>query len=159
MAVDGNPVDAVWRDRPAPPLAPVTLRDPALAGESAADKIARVQKAIGEQKLDALVISDPHSVAWTFNIRGGDVNFKPLPLSWALIPRSGRPTLFIDARKLSNAVRDALAPIAEIAEPAGLVRAVKMAASGGATVRLDQATAPALLAARIEAAGGKVSTR
>lgn len=157
VAVDGNPVDAVWRDRPAPPLAPVTLRDPALAGESAADKIARVQKALGEQKLDALVISDPHSVAWTFNIRGGDVNFTPLPLSWALIPRSGRPTLFIDARKLSNAVRDALAPITEIAEPVLLERAVEMAAAGGATVRLDQATAPALLAARIEAAGGKVS--
>ena len=157
VAVDGNPVDAVWRDRPAPPLAPVTLRDPALAGESAAGKIARVQKALGEQKLDALVISDPHSVAWTFNIRGGDVNFTPLPLSWALIPRSGRPTLFIDARKLSNAVRDALAPITEIADPTELQRAVEMAASGGATVRLDQATAPALLAARIEAAGGKVS--
>lgn len=157
VAVDGNPLDAVWQDRPEFPLAPVTLRDPALAGESAADKIVRVQRALAEQKLDALVISDPHSVAWTFNIRGGDVNFTPLPLSWALVPRSGRPTLFVDARKLSNATRDALAPITEIAEPTLLERAVEMAASGGATVRLDQATAPALLAARIEAAGGTVS--
>ncbi|WP_371347648.1 aminopeptidase P family protein [Ancylobacter sp. IITR112] len=157
VAVDGNPVDAVWPDRPAPPLAPVTLRDPALAGENASDKIARVQAALAEQKLDALVISDPHSVAWTFNIRGGDVNFTPLPLSWALVPRSGRPTLFVDARKLSNATRDALAPVTEIAEPARLEDAVALAATGGATLRLDQATAPALLAARIEAAGGTVS--
>ncbi|MDQ0348431.1 aminopeptidase P family protein [Ancylobacter vacuolatus] len=157
VAVDGNPLDAVWHDRPAPPLAPVTLRDPALAGESAPDKIARVQAALAEQKLDALVISDPHSVAWAFNIRGGDVNFTPLPLAWALIPRSGRPTLFVDGRKLSNAARDALATFTEIAEPMLLERAVEKAAASGATVRLDQATAPSLLAARIESAGGKAS--
>ncbi|GLK70417.1 aminopeptidase P family protein [Ancylobacter dichloromethanicus] len=158
VAVDGNPLDAVWHDRPAAPLAPVTLRDPALAGESAPDKIGRVQAALGEQKLDALVLSDPHSVAWTFNIRGGDVAFTPLPLSWALVPQSGRPTLFVDGRKLSNTARDALAQFTEIAEPVLLERAVEMAASGGATVRLDQSTAPSLLAARIEAAGGKVSS-
>ncbi|MCK0208044.1 aminopeptidase P family protein [Starkeya koreensis] len=157
VAVDGNPVDAVWLDRPAPPLAPVTLRDPALAGEAAPDKIARIKAALAEQKLDALVISDPHSVAWTFNIRGGDVAFTPLPLSWAIVPREGRPTLFVDGRKLSNAARDSLAQVAEIAEPVLLERAVEMAAGGGATIRLDQATAPSLLAARIEAAGGKVS--
>jgi Xaa-Pro aminopeptidase len=157
VAVEGNPLDAVWHDRPAPPLAPVTLRDPALTGESAPDKIARVQASLAEQKLDALVISDPHSVAWAFNIRGGDVSFTPLPLSWALIPRAGRPTLFVDGRKLSNAARDALATFTEIAEPALLERAVEMAAAGGATLRLDQATAPCLLAARIEAAGGKAS--
>ncbi|CAA0104597.1 Uncharacterised protein [Starkeya nomas] len=157
-AVEGNPVDAVWTDRPAAPLAPVMLREAALAGEAAADKIARVQAALAEQKLDALVISDPHSVAWIFNIRGGDVAFTPLPLSWALVPKEGRPTLFVDGRKLSNTARDALAQVAEIAEPALLERAVEMIAGSGATLRLDQATAPALLAARIEAAGGKVSS-
>ncbi|QFR33361.1 aminopeptidase P family protein [Ancylobacter sp. TS-1] len=158
VAVDGNPLDAVWEDRPAPPLAPVTLRDPALAGEATPDKIARVQATLAEQKLDALVISDPHSVAWAFNIRGGDVAFTPLPLSWAIVPNDGRPTLFVDGRKLSNAARDALGQFTEIAEPVLLERAVELAASGGGTIRLDQATAPSLLAARIEAAGGKVST-
>ncbi|WP_428031276.1 aminopeptidase P family protein [Ancylobacter sp.] len=158
VAVDGNPLDAVWIDRPAAPLAPVTLRDPALAGESAPEKIGRVQAALAEQKLDALVLSDPHAVAWTFNIRGGDVNFTPLPLSWALVPRAGRPTLFVDGRKLSNAAREALAQFAEIAEPVLLERAVEMVAAGGAVIQLDQATAPALLAARVEAAGGKVSS-
>ncbi|MCJ8144670.1 aminopeptidase P family protein [Ancylobacter sp. A5.8] len=157
VAVDGNPVDAVWADRPAAPRAPISLRAPELAGATVEDKLARLQNALGEEKLDALVISDPHGVAWTFNIRGGDVSFTPLPLSWALVPREGRPTLFVDGRKLTNTTRDALAQIAEIAEPMLLERAVELAASGGATVRLDQATAPALLAARIEAAGGKVS--
>lgn len=157
VAVDGNPIDAVWDDRPTAPLAQVTLRDAALAGQTADEKLERLRAALKDDKLDALVISDPHGVAWTFNIRGGDVAFTPLPLSWAIVPREGRPTLFVDGRKLSNAVRNELSGIAEIAEPVMLERALELVASGGATIRLDQATAPALLAARIEAAGGKVS--
>ncbi|MDQ0510245.1 aminopeptidase P family protein [Ancylobacter amanitiformis] len=158
VAVDGNPVDAIWSDRPPVPVAPVTLRDPALAGEGVDEKLARVSVALAEQKLDALVLSDPHAVAWTFNIRGGDVRFTPLPLSWAILRRDERPMLFVDGRKLSNATRDALARHAEILEPVLLERAVERLATGGTAIRLDQATAPALLAARIEAAGGRVSS-
>ena len=157
VAVDGNPIDAVWADRPAAPVAPVTLRDPALAGETTESKLARIRDKLAAEKLDAVVLSDPHGVAWTFNIRGGDVSFTPLPLAWAVVPREGRPTLFVDARKLSNAVRDALAAHAEIAEPVMLERALDLIAAGNALIRLDQATAPALLASRIEAAGGRVS--
>ncbi|MCS0497515.1 aminopeptidase P family protein [Ancylobacter sp. MQZ15Z-1] len=158
VAVDGNPVDAVWADRPSAPTAPVELRDLALAGESTEDKLARIRTALAEEKLDALVISDPHAVAWSFNIRGGDVAFTPLPLSWAIVPREGRASLFIDGRKLSNTARHELAHHAEIIEPVFLDRAIDKAATGGAVIRLDQATAPALFAARIEAAGGRVST-
>lgn len=157
VAVEGNPLDAVWTDRPPAPLAPVVIRDPALAGEPVEVKLDRLRAALAEQKLDATVLSDPHGVAWTFNIRGGDVDFTPLPLSWAIIPAMGRPTLLIDGRKLSNAARDELSRHAEIVEPAYLERTLELIAANGAVIRLDQATAPALLAARIEAAGGKVS--
>ncbi|HEY9212919.1 MAG TPA: aminopeptidase P family protein [Ancylobacter sp.] len=157
VAVEGNPLDAVWTDRPPTPLAPVVIRDPALAGEPVEAKLDRLRAALAEQKLDATVLSDPHGVAWTFNIRGGDVAFTPLPLSWAIIPAVGRPTLLIDGRKLSNAARDELSRHAEIVEPVYLERTLELIAANGAVIRLDQATAPALLAARIEAAGGKVS--
>ncbi|WP_029353058.1 aminopeptidase P family protein [Bosea sp. 117] len=157
VAVDSNPLDAVWADRPSPPVAPVTIRDPALAGEGVEDKLGRLRAALKAEKLDAVVLSDPHAVAWTFNIRGGDVAFTPLPLSWAIVPADGRPTLLIDGRKLSNEVRYELARHAEIVEPVYLDRSIDLIAATGATIRLDQATAPAALAARIEAAGGKVS--
>ena len=77
------------------------------------------------------------------------------PLSWAIIPAVGRPTLLVDGRKLSNAARDELSRYAEIVEPAYLERSLELAAANGAVIRLDQATAPALLATKIEAAGGK----
>ncbi|MEZ0211791.1 MAG: aminopeptidase P family N-terminal domain-containing protein, partial [Xanthobacteraceae bacterium] len=157
VALDSNPLDAVWLDRPPPPLAPVTIRDPALAGEGVESKLARIAQALRRDKLDAVVLSDPHAVAWTFNIRGGDVAFTPLPLSWAIVPADGRPTLLVDGRKLSNAARDTLAGHAEILEPALLDKALDLIASSGATIRLDQASAPMRLAARIEAAGGTVS--
>src|SRR5205085_2603825 len=108
VPVDSNPIDAIWSDRPAPPLAPVTMHDLKFAGEPAAEKLARIQTEIAKLKADALVVSDPHNVAWTFNIRGSDVSHTPLPLSFAIVRREGRASIYIDGRKLSNEARDYL---------------------------------------------------
>jgi len=155
VAVDGNPVDAIWSDRPTAPLAPVRLHDLKFAGAAAEEKIRRIREALAKDKLDSVVLSDPASVAWTFNIRGGDVSHTPLPLSWALVPREGEPLLFVDGRKLSNEVRDALARLAEIREPSALADSLAEYARGK-TIRLDQGTAPKILAERVESAGGKI---
>ncbi|HLL27099.1 MAG TPA: aminopeptidase P family protein [Xanthobacteraceae bacterium] len=155
--VPTNPVDAIWTDRPPPPLSPVTLRDLSLAGETSERKLARIREALKKDQLDAAVLSDPASVAWAFNIRGNDVLHTPLPLSWAIVPREGMPSLFIDGRKLSNTVRDALAKLASIEEPIQFTAALKKVAAGGRTIRLDQATASSALADAIEQAGGIVS--
>ena len=72
-------------------LGPVTLHDLRFAGEEATTKLAQLRPEIGRLKADALVISDPHAVAWTFNIRGSDVAHTPLPLAFAVVPREGRP--------------------------------------------------------------------
>src|SRR5256885_6948867 len=68
VAVESNPIDAVWSDRPAPPLAPVVVHELKFAGEPATEKLARIQAEIAKLKAEALVVSDPHNVAWTFNI-------------------------------------------------------------------------------------------
>ncbi len=155
VAVDSNPVDAVWTEHPAPPLAPVTLHGLQFAGESEAGKLKRIEAEIIKLGVDALVLSDSHAVAWTFNIRGGDVAHTPLPLSYALMPRSGRPVLFIDHRKLSNSVRDQLSQTADIAEPAALTAKLVELARTGASIGLDSATAADALSRLIESAGGK----
>ena len=69
------------------------MRNETLAGESSAAKLTRIQAEIGKLKADALIVSDPHNVAWAFNIRGADVEHTPLPLSFARLPRDGRPAL------------------------------------------------------------------
>ena len=124
------------------------------AGETAAAKLARIRDAALKQKLDALVLSDAHAVAWAFNIRGADVAHTPLPLSYALVPQEGRATIFIDGRKLSNAVRDYLSELADVAEPAQLVPQLSKLAAGGAAIGLDAATAADALS-RADRGGGR----
>ncbi len=155
VAVETNPLDAVWTERPAPPLAPVTLHGQQFSGEAEDAKLKRIGAEIDKLGVDALVLSDSHAVAWTFNIRGGDVSHTPLPLSYALVPKTGRPTLFIDHRKLSNSVRDHLERTAEIAEPATLTQKLGELAKTGAAIALDSATAADAFARLISAAGGK----
>jgi Xaa-Pro aminopeptidase len=101
------------------------------------------------------VLSDSHAVAWTFNIRGADVSHTPLPLSYALVPKDGRPTVFIDHRKLSNLTRDHVEQSADVREPGALTPALTELAQGGARIALDSATAADALSRLITAAGGK----
>ena len=156
VAVDSNPIDAVWTERPALPLAPVALHGKQFAGEIEADKLKRIEAEIARLGGDALVLSDSHAVAWAFNIRGGDVAHTPLPLSYAIVPKSGRPTLFIDHRKLSNSVRDHLEQTATVVDPGELTPKLIELSKSGASIALDSATAADALTRLISSAGGKV---
>jgi Xaa-Pro aminopeptidase len=116
-----NVVDEVWgEEQPAQPAAPVTTHPLALAGASSGDKIARVQEALKAEGAGSLVVTALDEVAWLFNIRGGDVECNPVTLAYAVVhaaPPAGAAapaTLYIDAGKLSPAVRHHLAGHAEI---------------------------------------------
>src|SRR6478736_8391586 len=82
VAVEPDLIDAIWRGRPAPPLGAVMLHDLRFAGEAAEDKLDRIRAELVNLRADALVVSDPHAVAWAFNIRGADVAHTPLPLAF-----------------------------------------------------------------------------
>jgi len=157
VAVEPDLFDAIWTGRPPQPLGAVVLHDIAFAGEAAATKLARIRPEIGKLKADALVISDPHCVAWTFNIRGADVQHTPLPLAFAIVPREGRPALYVDGRKLANEVRDSLETLADVREPASFARDLGRLGEEKKTVRIDQATAADALARLITSHGGKLS--
>ena len=116
-------------------------------------KLKRVAAAL--KGADGLLVSDAHTIAWLFNIRGADVAHTPLPLAFAYAPRDGRPTLFVDPRKLTEPLRARLARLAEIASPDALVGFVAALGAAAASVVFDPATAPAKLTQTLEAAGGK----
>ena len=156
VAVEGNPLDSVWTERPAPPLGPVAVHGTQFSGEVEADKLGRIRGEIAKLGADALVLSDSHAVAWTFNIRGADVSHTPLPLSYALVPKDGRPTVFIDHRKLSNSARDHLEQNADVREPDALTPQLTELAQHGASIALDGATAADALSRLIAGSGGKV---
>src|SRR6202140_4813998 len=151
----GNPLDSVWTERPAPPLGPVAIHGRQFSGEIEAEKLKRIRLEIAKLGVDALVLSDSHAVAWTFNIRGADVSHTPLPLSYAVVPKDGRPTVFIDHRKLSNAARDHLEQSADVRGPDALTPALTALAQRGGSIALDSATAADALSRLIGGAGGK----
>lgn len=156
VACDDNPLDAIWSERPEPPLGAVTLHPIEYAGEEASDKIVRLTDTLENEKVDAAVLTQPDSIAWTFNIRGSDVSHTPLPLAFAILRRTDRPQLFIDGRKLSNTVRDALGELCDLAEPDDLMPALDALGKAGARVLVDPQIAGAAIAQRIAAAGGTV---
>ncbi len=157
IPVEPDLIDAIWTDRPAPPLGAVKLHDPRFAGEAASEKLARIRTELAKQPADALVVSDPHAVAWTFNIRGADVAHTPLPLAFAIVPQADRPSLYIDGRKLSNEVRNHLEALVDVCEPSDFPPALEELGRQKKSVRLDQGTAAEALARLITSHGGKVS--
>jgi len=99
--VADNPVDEAWAERPAQPAAPVVPHPLQYAGEESAAKRARIAELLSAIGADAAVITAPASVAWLFNIRGGDVIRSPLPLSQAVLRKDGSARLFIAPEKVT----------------------------------------------------------
>ena len=152
VAVESNPIDGIWTERPAPLIGKISLHARKHAGELAARKFGRLAPLIVGH--DALLVSDPHSVAWAFNIRGRDVAHTPLPLAYALIFKTGKVRLYVDARKLDSPLRVKLAALADLREPARLERDLEELGRKGKRVLFDAATAPSKLTAIVKGAGG-----
>ena len=100
VALADNPVDQVWTDRPQPPAAPVHRLEDRWAGESAADKRQRIGALVAEKDAERLLLTSADSVAWLLNVRGADIPFNPLCLSFVLLAGDGTCRWFVDPRKL-----------------------------------------------------------
>lgn len=164
-AIDGqlvflprNPVDAIWDDRPQPPLGTVTIQPLDLAGQLARDKLAMIAETAARAGAGAVVLADPSSVAWSFNIRGEDLPSTPHPLSRAIIPASGRPLLFIDKRKTGIEAEAYLTQLADLEPPSGFDDALVALGKTGASIMVDPAVAPHAISMLIEQSGGSVRT-
>ncbi|MDA8230734.1 MAG: aminopeptidase P family protein [Magnetospirillum sp.] len=156
VACADNPVDAVWPDRPAPPLEPIFAHPETFAGRSARDKRAELSKQLIAEKVDTVVLTDPAAIAWLLNIRGGDVAYAPLPLCFAILSADGTVSLFVDSRKLSPDVLSHLGSEVTVSPPSALAEALDALGGRGVRVRVDAAMAPFAVVDRLERAGATV---
>ncbi len=154
VAVDSNPVDAVWDERPAPSAAPVTVHDTALAGQSAADKRAIIADWLKAKGLDTTVMTALDSIAWTFNIRGTDVTHTPVGLAFALLHADATADLFIAPEKITEAVRAHLGNSVRIHDRDAFEAA--LADLAGRKVAVDPDRAVAAIFTALEAAGARI---
>jgi Xaa-Pro aminopeptidase len=156
VPVETNLIDAIWQDRPKPAATPVVPHAIEYAGRSAQEKIRDVQAALAAENADAVLLTLLDSIAWLFNIRGGDIKHTPVALAFAIVPASGRPTLFIDPAKIGDNVKGEIREAADLAEPATLAERLKTLGEAQARVRLDPETASMRFAQALKAAGAQV---
>lgn len=97
---DFNPFDLIWKDRPEIPSNKIFLLPEEVTGASARSKITNLLQEINYLGADSTVLASLDAVAWLFNIRGKDVEFNPVALSYAYVSEK-ETVLFIDSQKLT----------------------------------------------------------
>ena len=153
--VAANPLDQAWgKDRPAQPSATVVPHPLEYAGESSSEKRARVGGGLIGTGADAAVLTAPASIAWLFNIRGGDVIRSPLPLAQAILNADGSAVLFLDPAKVSPDLPAWLGNEVTLSPPETLP--VALASLNGRRVMIDPAQSSAWYFETLSAAGAEI---
>lgn len=101
-------VDLIWEDRPALSAEPAFELGIEFAGKSRADKLADVRSEMAKRKADYLVLTSLDDIAWLLNIRGNDVTYNPVVLSYAVVMRD-RVLLFANESVFGEECKAALA--------------------------------------------------
>ena len=101
-------IDEIWADRPPLSEKPAFFLEEKYSGESAASKIARVREKMKEAEADVHIIASLDDTCWLLNIRGDDVDFFPLLLSYSIVTMDG-VELYVDERKLNDQIQEELA--------------------------------------------------
>lgn len=154
VAVDGNPVDAVWTDRPAPGNARLVVHEDRYAGQGAAEKRQAMADWLSASRADAVVLSALDSIAWTFNIRGRDVARTPVALAYAIVHADATADLYVAPEKVDQAVVQHLGNAVRVHDRAAFADA--LTGFAGKTVAADPERSVAAIFEALEAGGAKV---
>ena len=153
-AVEVNPIDSAWHDRPAQPMAAVTPHQIEFSGQASNEKRAQIARELKDSGADAVVITSPASIAWLFNIRGGDVACSPLALARAIVRDDGSAALFLDPAKETRGLREHLGNEVSVEPMSALEPALQ--GLSGQTISLDPALASAWFFQKVKQAGATI---
>ncbi|MDR0834926.1 MAG: aminopeptidase P family protein [Candidatus Symbiothrix sp.] len=101
------PYATLWHNRPEIPMDKAFILPEKFTGESVRSKIQRLREALHAQKANCTILATLDSIAWLFNLRGSDIRYNPVAVSYALVSDT-EAVLFIDFRKLTGEVADYL---------------------------------------------------
>ncbi|MEE9139169.1 MAG: M24B family metallopeptidase, partial [Alphaproteobacteria bacterium] len=152
-----NPLDEVWRDQPAAPLAPMVPHEVRFAGKESADKRRELAAELAADGIAAAVLGAPDSIAWLLNVRGGDIPHTPVALCFAILQGDGRVDLFIDRGKVTPGVEAHLGAGVAVRDPDEFGPALDALGESAARVRADPATAASWIFERLKAAGATIA--
>lgn len=150
VALEENPVDRIRPDRPPRPVGRARIHPEALAGETAAQKRARLAAQLKAEGQAAALLTLPDSISWMLNIRGSDLPRNPVVQSFAVLSDTGDVALFADAAKFDDDLRTHLGPHVRILPQDALAAALTDLEG---PVRLDPGSAPEAAFRILEDAG------
>jgi Xaa-Pro aminopeptidase len=145
-----NFIDPLWPDQPAPPAGRAFPHPDHLAGETSADKRARLAEALRKAGQKAAVITLPDSLCWLLNIRGADVPRNPIVHGFAILHDDARVTVFADPAKFDTTTRAHMGAQVTILPASAFVPALRTLPG---PVRVDRGTAPHAIGQELEQAG------
>ena len=100
-------IDPIWKERPAIPEAPMFEMPVELSGKSTEDKLIDINKMLHKAGADCTILSALDEVAWTFNIRGTDVAYNPVVISYAFVSEK-ESVLFVNPKKIPAEIAEHL---------------------------------------------------
>ena len=156
VAVERNPIDLVWQDRPEMSKARLVIQPDEYAGQSSADKRTAIADWLGTVGADAAVLAALDSIAWTFNVRGADVSHTPVALAYALVNSDGTADLFVAGEKVGPDVAQHLGNGVRLHERSEFPAA--LAKLGGKTVAVDPERSVAAITQALESGGATIAS-
>lgn len=138
--IDENLIDAIWQDRPAPSNEQIMLHPKKYAGETIASKLRRLRKEMKKDKADAHIVTNLDGIAWLYNIRGRDVDFNPVAISYAIVTQKDAH-LYIDLKKVSMSTAKKLGPQVTFRPYKEVAVALRGLASKNSNVLIDETLA------------------
>lgn len=155
-SVSENIVDAVWLDRPVPPMGKVEEFSVSIAGLDRWEKVDLLLAEMEKQNVDACLITLSDSIAWLLNIRGNDIPHIPVALSYLLLTADGKLHWFIEEQKLDKALLQSMGPAVIRHDPQILEVYLQKLGQRGLKVWIDPRRSAQWFHQLVELSGGQI---
>ncbi len=159
VAQDTNPVDFIWDDQPAAPVAQIEAMPLQFAGHSTQEKVADLTAFMAREKAHFHVETQPDNIAWCLNVRGGDVPFLPVPQSFMVVSDTGQVTWFVAPEKLPADLATTLPENISVVPPTSFLRYISQTVRAGQRVLVDPEFSPVAVCLALEKVGAQIHRR
>lgn len=154
IAVEENPVDQLWQDRPQPIESEMYLMPLANAGQSSQEKRQQIAQILQEQQMDCAVLTQLDSICWLLNIRGLDVSRLPVLLSHAIIYQDASVDFFLAPNRIVDGFHQHVGPDVRVIHPDQLHTTLSHLT--GKRVMLDPANSNAWISLTLQNCGAEI---
>ena len=159
VVTEGNLVDKIWTNQPAPPLGRISIFPLQFAGRSPLEKRDWLLGEMARIGASHHVETQPDNIAWFLNVRGDDVRFNPMPQSFLTLGRDGMANWFVDRTKFEEGLADSLPDWVHVHTMPAFLPLLRERLSPADRIAIDPDFSPVAVSLLIKEAGASVIAR